>query len=426
MLSMPVARAFAAVISALIVAITPMSGARASGARVVKWTVQGDAFASLTGSAEDDGKQPAAVVIEYLAKFPMSASRDLDRDARDAKKATLTGKIAVDLSSYGRIELDSLELRFWDTEHKDDAKTPIYNWVVAPEEIPRLAKLIQTLPAPLTVPELAAKVKAAERLYRNIDLVMRREFDSGPSPVPIPRARPSGRNHWDMHFVTQDNLWRLDRKGDAFAEVVAFDGAFLRDSDRKKYFIMRRILTSPGGNVTNRPPEWFTCCGPHDLFQPHPSVLVPLGSLLEANNTALEHAAGPLNVRCEETAIVEGLSCQNVVVEIQWGSRAPRSLASRTRLSLAVDHNFIPVRIRSARFPKYSRPHADTPERVSTVKRWSEIKPGLWSPAEIVIQDRLATTRYWFDKVGVDPNYPRTYFTDIKPLDEGLSESAQR
>jgi hypothetical protein len=110
-----------------------VSGGRCLAARYVPITITVNGHAALKGGTGDNGDADADTVWRYLnkAKLEPIAGYIVERDPQDRLKATLTGKIVLEVSYAGRAELSELKLI-----RADEFAT----WKVAPDEIERTFK----------------------------------------------------------------------------------------------------------------------------------------------------------------------------------------------------------------------------------------------------------------------------------------------
>jgi hypothetical protein len=121
--------------SAMILALglALVSGGRCLAARYVPITISVNGRAVLKGGTGDNGDADADVVWRYLknAKLEPIGGYSVERDPQDKLRATLTGKIVLEVSYAGRVELSELKLI---------RAEEFASWKVAPDEIERTFK----------------------------------------------------------------------------------------------------------------------------------------------------------------------------------------------------------------------------------------------------------------------------------------------
>lgn len=120
--------------SATILALgfTLISGGRCLAARYVPITVSVNGHAILKGGTGDNGAVDPDVLWRHLRNVnlqPIGEYR-VEPDAQDGSRATLTGKIVLEVAYAGRAEVSELQL----------IRDASANWKVAPDEIERTFK----------------------------------------------------------------------------------------------------------------------------------------------------------------------------------------------------------------------------------------------------------------------------------------------
>ncbi|HEV8071840.1 MAG TPA: hypothetical protein VGP76_29270 [Planctomycetaceae bacterium] len=110
-----------------------ISGGPCLAARYVPITITVDGRPALKGGTGDNGNADPDVVWRYLknAKLQPIGDYRVERDSQDPLRATLTGKIILEVSYAGRADLSELKLI-----RGDEGGT----WKVAPDEIERTFK----------------------------------------------------------------------------------------------------------------------------------------------------------------------------------------------------------------------------------------------------------------------------------------------
>jgi len=117
----------------LALGLTVVSGGPCLAARYVPITITVDGRAALKGGTGDNGNADPDVVWRYLknAKLQPIGDYRVERDPQDPLRATLTGKIILEVAYAGRADVSELKLI-----RADDFAT----WKVAPDEIERTFK----------------------------------------------------------------------------------------------------------------------------------------------------------------------------------------------------------------------------------------------------------------------------------------------
>jgi hypothetical protein len=110
-----------------------VSGGRCLAARYVPITITVNGHAVLKGGTGDNGAADPDVIWRYLqnAKLEPIGKYGVEHDPQDPSRATLTGKIILEVSYAGRADLSELKL-----VRAGDFAT----WKVAPDEIERTFK----------------------------------------------------------------------------------------------------------------------------------------------------------------------------------------------------------------------------------------------------------------------------------------------
>ena len=117
----------------LALGIALVSGGPCLAARYVPITISVNGRAVLKGGTGDNGDADPDVVWQYLknAKLQPIGDYRVERDPQDPSRATLTGKIVLEVSYAGRADVSELKLI-----RADESAT----WKVAPDEIERTFK----------------------------------------------------------------------------------------------------------------------------------------------------------------------------------------------------------------------------------------------------------------------------------------------
>jgi len=124
----------------------------ADAARLVHIRIELDGKTLLEGDTADSGYPPPAAVWRYLSSTALEAAKDgasIPTDPADPLKATLTGKIHIDVQYGGKADVTELHLV---------RRAANVGWAVAEEDVERVAQSIGLGTIPQVVPPLAEKV----------------------------------------------------------------------------------------------------------------------------------------------------------------------------------------------------------------------------------------------------------------------------
>jgi hypothetical protein len=122
-------------VSLLASLIVVLVHAPAHANRIVSIVIQVDGKPHLEGGAADNGGASKEIVWRYLSFRELSPSQGvrITTDVNDPLKATLRGKIAIEVTYGGKAEVSELHLV---------RRTPDAGWTVADEDVERIAKEI--------------------------------------------------------------------------------------------------------------------------------------------------------------------------------------------------------------------------------------------------------------------------------------------
>jgi hypothetical protein len=114
----------------LTLGLTLVSGGRCFAARYVPITISVNGHAVLKGGMSDNGEADADEIWRHLqnAKLEPIGEYRVDRDPRDPLRASLRGKVVLEVAYAGRAELSELKLI---------RASEFATWKVAPDEIER-------------------------------------------------------------------------------------------------------------------------------------------------------------------------------------------------------------------------------------------------------------------------------------------------
>ena len=126
--------------------------AAADAARLVQIKIELDGKPLLEGGTADSGYPPPASVWRYLTSTALDPAKEgaaIPANPADPLKATLTGKIHIDVQYGGKADVAELHLV---------RRAANVGWSVAEEDVERIAQSIGLGTIPEVVPPLAEKV----------------------------------------------------------------------------------------------------------------------------------------------------------------------------------------------------------------------------------------------------------------------------
>lgn len=266
------------------------------------------------------------------------------------------------------------------------------------------------LHAEMTIQDIIENVRRNEALYDNVDVKMDYEYQLARGMMPVmPNGSVPGRMHTLTHYVSQNGMFRLDEEG----ESQTAEGP--RNEDRVRAFdgeITRLYVQKAVGNIIMGRADDDMRIQPHIiLLRPMFEARVPLSVFLSGHDAVRAH---PLNQLPEWAELVasyqgmtefEGLSCHAVAI-VMYRAGEP---VHRHELLLAEERNYLPVRRHAYKFHLSK----DTPVAEGIVTDLREISPGIWYPYEARITTSTWTMSFTCESVSLEPNYPRSYFSDV-------------
>ncbi|HUY34420.1 MAG TPA: hypothetical protein VMV69_16860 [Pirellulales bacterium] len=283
--------------------------------------------------------------------------------------------------------------------------------------------------AEVTFEDILENVKRNEALYENHDVKLTLEYEMGNVEAAKIMQTPGGpvvseeikAMSSSMHYVSQNGLFRLDRKGTnttSSAELSA-DCTRAFDGTTTRLYAQGAI----GNIIPGREQD-------HDFMYPHmllerKGAHVPLSTFLSGMNAFEAHPLGERHEgqRFEYTYMgedeVDGLRCHMV-----WSTiiQEPDLPLARAEFWLAEDRNYMPVRTRGFYY-NYAK---DIPCEEGVASDFREIGPGIWFPfrAEVTLYDGMTLMmqrklevrgRYRFavEEASLHPSYEQAYFKDV-------------
>jgi len=265
---------------------------------------------------------------------------------------------------------------------------------------------------------LIRNVEANERLFQDIDIVVRQNYVHIGMAAGGAGHRPTKESQQQIRYVRQ----RTKERVDVTSHVIPFTGEPTR---REKFLAYdgdkTRILSGRTGNIRNGyygSPDWVE---PHMMLLSSAKYKFPLSTYLRGSDAIRSSPHGAewpkdreVTVDLLSDEILDGRSCARVHIvnstNIGW------------ILWLDRERNYLPVK-RQGFTHRYS---TSIPTGDAMVLRWKEYEPGIWIPelVELIVYDQLIVMReerqepLWkreivIESVDLDPDYPDEYFTNV-------------
>jgi hypothetical protein len=283
----------------------------------------------------------------------------------------------------------------------------------------------------LDVEDVIRELEAHEELYRDLEVKMRREYQSFHEPwrgqlFSGGTVLATASEVCEIHGVMQQGMFRFDldaravvgpeRKQERQRSTRRFDGAISRVwmQDMK----VANIIDEPSY-------ERFTI-RPHMLVYTSQSLPYALSTLLRGQpaidaTPAYRHRGPYPAVELTGPEQQNGLPCH--VVTLRFVPADSTTPSRVERLWLAIDRNLLPVRFEEY-MPKVS---ATVPDHIATIEEMREIEPGIWFPTKVVathfkrqvLQQTGRQEPGWRSVITVqfvrlDPQYPASYFNTLE------------
>ncbi|HVA48837.1 MAG TPA: hypothetical protein VNH11_20895 [Pirellulales bacterium] len=274
----------------------------------------------------------------------------------------------------------------------------------------------QADPRAARLAEIVANVRAAEALYENAELLLTKSFNQHTNANDHGGVIETSSS--TTRCVLQDGMLYLRLDG----EVRIHSGKTLLDHSLQGFDGERTRILEKGaiGNIY-RGRFW-------DIRVPRPHTLVlgvgwtkePLSALL---------SGAPFRESWHGRALYEGeerlgeVDCVRIRLDL-WreGEDAQSGNTDWIIMWLAPHRSHLPVRV-ATYVPGYSRNH---PIQTGGADDFREISPGIWFPFRVSVRifdeaalwDNKVVPRsdavYRFDKVDLNPRYPKSLFSDIE------------
>jgi hypothetical protein len=276
--------------------------------------------------------------------------------------------------------------------------------------------------------EVVENVRANEELYRNLEVRIRKHFQSGtfthPQPNYIERAEGNAR------FVYQNGMvyFRNDEESkDLGGNVQKPDTLLGYDGETMRIIEQNAIANLREGWVDE--PRLLR---PHTmLLSVSAGVRFPLSEYLIGGKPIRVHPNYKdvkVSVFHEGEEKIDGLRCIKIRTEYHpdaW----KHDKADIRHTWLAVERNYLPVRTEARQYTMLDY----APQEVGRAEDFREIAPGVWFPfkASLVVYDGPAlyydkklvainTTEWTVDQANLDPNYDVSFFRDV-PIPDGMT-----
>ena len=264
-------------------------------------------------------------------------------------------------------------------------------------------------------------IRANESLYTNLELRISEEYQDFQSPV----ASTIVRRHETFHFVRQNGMLYLERKG----KRINGDGKrHLADEssrfDGEKWSMLREKLANVGQFRTLEMDSVF----PHMLPLYRQNFCVPLSVFLQGRSAMASYQGkdisefGEVYLKDLGQETLQDSRC--VVVEARETSKDDVSTTIvGWKFWLDTEHNYLPLRVDG-----YSdRESKSLPASITEILSYIEIESGIWFPKEIVTnrfdglllqaeQRQVPGWKHTLVVSGLDlaPNYPREKFATLE------------
>jgi RNA polymerase sigma factor (sigma-70 family) len=296
--------------------------------------------------------------------------------------------------------------------------------VKAPSPLPKPRDRSGERPAQagqLALADLIAKVRQNEKLYQDIDVVMRTTYDIGTRPPT--EEREVIKQQMKTRFVAQGEWFRLERDGGSQDAKATVSMDRIRAFDGK---ITRVLEQNAVGNLSAERLEDENFIRPHLLLLRYTRLAVPLSVYLAGDKAIQAHPDGRWNrnlkmeVSYQGKDRFNGLNCHKVLVKVILVKSGEAHDAGEHWL--AEDRNYLPVRHLTYTY-RFSK---DTPTGEAVVHKLREVKPGVWFPRDVEVtaynkfkiqrngqRELQWRERYTVERVELGPKFDRKFFTDV-------------
>jgi hypothetical protein len=276
----------------------------------------------------------------------------------------------------------------------------------------------------LTLSDIVANVRASEELYKDIEIKQTYKYKQLPIRLTVPKMNMSSSGNTraifknDMFYLSIDETIKTIENEEFNSKLI---GAY--DGKKSKY-----VLDDwTGYEVPEKYKERrFYAIPPHNLLLKNlpGNIFADLSAILSGTVTLkTSPGAASQNVKLELEKFESfcGSNCA-VIKAVFWSDafKGTLDLGQCTRFWLALDYNFLPVKI-----GHYSSRFGDVPAQVGTVEEMKEIAPGLHYPfrSKFVCYNTLdglkdnrflPSSEYTFstESVKLAPKYDKEFFSN--------------
>jgi hypothetical protein len=269
--------------------------------------------------------------------------------------------------------------------------------------------------------DVIANVRTNEKLYQDIEVLMRSTYDIGDRPPT--EEREVVRQQVRTRFVSQGEWFRLEREGGgqdtrkraSMDRIRAFDGRTTRALEQKAV-----------GNISAERLEDENFIRPHLLLSRYARLAVPFSVYLSGDKAIQAHPNGRWNanlkmeVSYQGNDTFNGLKCHKVLVKVIQVKSG--EVHDTGEYWLAEDRNYLPVRHLAYTY-RFSK---DIPVGEGVVQKFREIKRGVWFPSEVEVtafnkfkiqqngrRELQWREPYTIERVDLDPKYDRAFFAKV-------------
>jgi hypothetical protein len=279
--------------------------------------------------------------------------------------------------------------------------------------------------------EILENLRSNELLYKDLELIVSRDYKLVNPPVDIPDLVKTGQRksrfvyQGSMYYLRNDEKITNSRGEDQRPDTLqGFDGEIARVVEQNAIANIRKGRPVDGRLIT---PHWL-------LFRGTGDINFPLSSYLRGGEST--RARDQFKNATNESAyigdeMVDGLLCHKIRVAYWLDSWKDRSIegADLRYIWLAPDRNYLPVKTEMYAHP---RREGFGPLDAATSGEFREISPGIWFPfySEIIVYNLMQAKKFQpalisnmeeirLEKAELDPQYPKSFFQDI-PIPSGM------
>lgn len=274
------------------------------------------------------------------------------------------------------------------------------------------------------VSEVIENIRVNEQLYQDIEVVLQTSYDIGErTPLGGDIGNEVSRSEARTRYVAQGEWFRLERAGESQTLKGAASRNLILSYDGDK----TRLLHQDGvGNITEARLVDRDFVKPHLLIIRDSGFTFPFSVYLSGHEAIMAHPGRgkwneslSLGVSYEGLEELDGLKCRKLFANVLLNGQPQNG----TRLWIAEDRNYLPIKRLSYTY----RCSKDTPKAEAYCRDLREIRAGVWFPFDVEItaynpdllqtQNRQALQwrqRIIVESADLDPNYDRSFFSDVK------------